>query len=81
MQRELAIQRVLERETPWDILIIGGGATGASLLRRQRFDRQRMDLAPHELTETAIDELMTRNAALADEVRSDHARSEMGLIV
>lgn len=32
MQRELAIQRVLERETPWDILIIGGGATGASLL-------------------------------------------------
>jgi len=32
MQRELALQRILERNTPWDILIIGGGATGASLL-------------------------------------------------
>ena len=32
MQRELALQRILERKTPWDILIIGGGATGASLL-------------------------------------------------
>ena len=31
MDRDQSIQRIRERETPWDIVIVGGGATGVSV--------------------------------------------------
>jgi glycerol-3-phosphate dehydrogenase len=32
MQRDVGIKQLSERTTPWDVLVIGGGATGASIL-------------------------------------------------
>ncbi|XZE22406.1 FAD-dependent oxidoreductase [Pirellulaceae bacterium SH449] len=32
MKREAGIKKLIERTTPWDVLVIGGGATGASIL-------------------------------------------------
>lgn len=32
MQRQDGIQRLTQQRTPWDLLVIGGGATGASIL-------------------------------------------------
>ena len=40
-----------------------------------------MDLAPHELTEAAIDELVPRETALAGELARDHARGKMGIVL
>src|ERR1700729_315862 len=51
------------------------------LFRRQRLDRQRVDLAPHELTERAVDDLVARQTALASKLTRDHARGEMGIVL
>jgi glycerol-3-phosphate dehydrogenase len=32
MQREPAVNQLSERTTPWDLVVVGGGATGASIL-------------------------------------------------
>jgi len=32
MQRDAGLQKIVDRTTPWDFLVIGGGATGASIL-------------------------------------------------
>lgn len=40
-----------------------------------------MNLAPHELPECAVDQLVARDTALAFEVAGDHARSEVGVVL
>ena len=40
-----------------------------------------MDFTPHERTERAVDQLMTRDAAFAGELGGDDPRLEMGLVV
>src|SRR5579885_3311749 len=49
--------------------------------RRQGLDRQRMDLAPHPLSQGLIHELMARDAALAGELLGDDAGVEMGVVI
>src|SRR5579863_1148447 len=48
---------------------------------RQRLDRQRVDLAPHELAERTVDELVTRQAALTGELARHDARAEMRAVL
>src|SRR6202008_853847 len=43
------------------------------LFRGERLDRQRVDPAPHVLTERAVDELVPGEAALPGELARDHA--------
>jgi arabinose-5-phosphate isomerase len=40
-----------------------------------------MDLAPHELAERAVDDLVARKTALAGELARDHARGKVGIVL
>ena len=51
------------------------------LLRREGFDRQRVDLASHALAERPVDQLMARQRPQALEFGSDQARRKVRVVV
>src|ERR1700756_4207842 len=51
------------------------------LVGRQGLDRQGVDLAPHELPERAVDELMARQRTLAGEFARHHAGRKMRVVI
>ena len=57
-------------------------AAARGLFAGQRLDRQRMDLAAHELAERSIDELVARDGCACPRTRGDDdARGEMRVVV
>src|ERR1700761_40679 len=50
-------------------------------VRSQGFDRKRVDVRTHALSEGAVDELMSRQAALAGELIGDDPCGEVGVVV
>src|SRR5678815_5359913 len=56
-------------------------STRRDFLRGQRFDRQRMNIAAHEIAERAVDDLMPSKAPFSGEFRRHDARGEMRVVV
>ncbi len=70
-----------ERHAAFDLQLVHQLSARRSFFRREGFDRHGVDLPPHQLAERLVDELVTRDRALAREVLRDHARGEMRVVV
>src|SRR5215469_15038228 len=55
--------------------------SGSGLFRRQRLDRQRMDLPPDQLPQCAVDELVPCEGAQLRELARDDTHTEVSVIV
>src|SRR5579863_3114057 len=55
--------------------------SGSRLLRGERLDRERMNLAPDTCAERAVHELMAREVLLAGELGRDHPRRKMNVVL